>query len=353
MPDVQGIQKKKVAVLGASGYTGAELIRLLMRHSGVELVALTGDRQAGNPAEQVYPHLRDLDLPALQTMDSVNWSVVDVAFCCLPHGASQSIIPTIPEHVVIIDLSADFRLKDASTYAQWYGEEHAAPAMLENAVYGLSEIYRDAISAARLIACPGCYPTSVQLPLIPLLKEDQITADLLIIDAKSGVTGAGRSLKQNILFSEVNEGIGAYGIANHRHTPEIEQGLTAAASRHVAVTFTPHLVPMNRGILSTIYVGMDVGVTCDEIRDTLREAYRDAPFVTVCEVGSAIPTTHQVRGTNRCMIAVYPDRHTGRIIIVSVIDNLLKGASGQAVQNFNIRFGFDETTALDRIAIFP
>lgn len=347
-------KKIKVAVLGASGYTGAELIRLLDQHPGVELVALTGDSKAGQEAATVYPHLRGLGLPALSTVDSLDWSQIDAAFCCLPHSASQNIIPTIPmQNTVVIDLSADYRLKDAAVYEQWYHEAHRDPQNLKHAIYGLSELARNAISKAQLIACPGCYPTSVQLPLIPLLEKGLIDPKQIIVDAKSGVSGAGRSVKQGNLFSEVNEGIGAYGIGNHRHSPEIEQGLAGAAGEEVVISFTPHLVPMNRGILSTIYATLREDATVESVRAHLQETYKDAPFVTIAAEGEVPPTTHQVRGTNRCVIGIYADRRAKGVILVSVIDNLVKGASGQAVQNFNIRFGFEETAGLGRIALFP
>lgn len=342
---------KNVVVMGASGYTGVELLRLLLGHPEVEIAALTADSQAGQAPGAVFPHLRGLTLPDLIRPEEVNWDGVDAAFLCLPHGASQNVLAAIPQNVVVIDLSADYRLKDADVYEEWYGETHASPECLADAVYGLSEINREAIADARLIACPGCYPTAVQLPLVPLLQNSMITPDQLIIDAKSGVTGAGRSLKQGFLFAEANEGISAYGIGRHRHIPEIEQGLSEAAGRKVAVSFTPHLVPMNRGILATIYAHLDAGVTEDEIRAVLKTYYADAPFVDV--VGEPAPSTHQVRGSNRCLIGVYSDRQAGRVNIVSVIDNLIKGASGQAVQNFNIRFGFNETSGLPPIAQFP
>lgn len=344
--------KIRAVVLGASGYTGAELVRLLMAHRHVEIAALTGSSQAGQPIHAIYPHLRGLGLPDLITMEAVNWRGVDVAFCCLPHGASQKAVSAIPASVVVIDLSADFRLKDAKTYAEWYGE-HPAPEKLAEAVYAMPELNRAEIKNAQLIACPGCYPTASQLPLVPLLREGIIAADSIIIDAKSGVTGAGRSLKQSNLYTEVNEGIGAYAIGHHRHMPEIEQGLSQAAGKPVTISFTPHLVPMNRGILTTIYVGLASGKTVEDARKALRKAYEGEAFVTICDDKDAPPTTHQVRGSNRCMIALYPDRAKGRMIIVSVIDNLLKGASGQAVQNMNLRFGFPEAMGLEGAAIFP
>lgn len=346
-------KKINVAILGASGYTGAELLRLLEVHPHVRIAALTGDSKAGMAAAEVYPHLRGLGLPRLTTIESLDWTGIDAAFCCLPHGASQKAIPNIPAHVVVIDLSADYRLKDVAVYENWYREPHQDAARLAEAVYGLSELTREKIKSARLIACPGCYPTSIQLPLIPLLKAGLIDPQSIIADAKSGVSGAGRSAKQANLFTEVNEGIGAYGIGNHRHSPEIEQGLSHAAGEAVTLSFTPHLVPMNRGILSTIYATLQPGKTLADVRGTLARAYADEPFVTIAAEGEVPPTTHQVKGTNRCIIGAYADRRKGGIILVSVIDNLVKGASGQAVQNLNIRFGLEETAGLARIAQFP
>jgi len=342
----------RVAILGASGYTGAELIRFLLRHPRARIVALTGERAAGKPVADVFPHLAPYDLPALTKIADVDWSGVDFVFCGLPHGTTQEVIAGLPDHVRICDLSADFRLFDVQTYAQWYGHAHKAPALQENAVYGLSEITREAVAKARLVANPGCYPTASQLPLIPLLQAGLIEIDDIIIDAKSGVSGAGRDAKQGSLFTEVTEGIHPYGIASHRHAPEIEQGLSQAAGKDVLVAFTPHLMPMARGILATTYVKLKGSATADDLRDMLRNTYKDEPFVKVLADGVA-PQTRHVRASNLCLINVFADRLPGRAIIISAIDNLVKGASGQAIQNFNIMYGFEETLGLDLVPVFP
>lgn len=341
-------KKHSIAIIGASGYTGAELIRLLLNHPHVQIAALTGDTQAGKEIGEVYPHLRFKGLPKLVTLEQVDFSGIDVAFCCLPHGTTQTVIAGLPAHLKVIDLSADFRLADPALYAQWYGHAHQAVALQKEAVYGLTEINRAQVKTARLVANPGCYPTSASLPLIPLLKAGAIEKTGIIIDAKSGVTGAGRSAKQANLFTEINDGISAYGIGAHRHTPEIEQALGGA----VNVTFTPHLMPMNRGILSTIYVKLAAGNTAESLREILLKQYRDEAFVHVLPQG-AMPSTHQVRGTNDCVMGVFADRVAGQAIIVSVIDNLVKGASGQAVQNMNVMCGFAESTGLQLSAVFP
>jgi len=335
-----------IAILGASGYTGAELIHILLAHSHVSIKALTGDSSAGKDIAEVYPHLRFKDLPKLITIAQVDFAKIDLVFCCLPHGTSQPVIAKLPKHLKIIDLSADFRLADPALYKQWYGHGHQAVALQKEAVYGLTEIHRAQIKKARLIANPGCYPTSAQLPLIPLLKAKAILPGGIIIDAKSGVTGAGRKVAQNMLFTEIDGGINAYGIANHRHTPEIEQGLGTT------VTFTPHLMPMNRGILSTIYVKLAGKNTADDLRAILLKAYKNEPFVHILPEGIS-PSTHQVRGTNDCVIGVFADRIKGQAILVSVIDNLVKGASGQAVQNMNVMFDWPEETGLQLTALFP
>lgn len=342
----------RVAILGASGYTGAELVRLLSRHPSVRIAALTADRKAGQPLAAVFPHLGGLDLPDMVTVDQVDWSGVDVVFCGLPHGTTQEIIAALPRHLKVVDLSADFRLADVDTYAQWYGHAHKAPALQQEAVYGLTELAREQVRGARLVANPGCYPTAAQLPLIPLVRAGLIDADDIIIDAKSGVSGAGRAAKEGSLYCEVAEGIHAYGIAGHRHAPEIEQGLSQAAGRPVMVNFTPHLVPMSRGILDTIYVRTAKGATAADLRATLAEQYRGEAFVRVLPEGVA-PHTRHVRGSNACLINVFADRVPGRAIVCSVIDNLVKGASGQAVQNMNVMLGLAETAGLEQQPLFP
>jgi N-acetyl-gamma-glutamyl-phosphate reductase len=342
----------RVAILGASGYTGAELLRLLADHPHAEIAALTAERSAGKPVEAVFPHLAGRGLPGLVTNDAVDWSEVDLVFCALPHGTTQDVVAALPRHLRIVDLSADFRLANISTYAEWYGHPHRAPALQAEAVYGLTELARPAIGNARLVANPGCYPTSAQLPLVPLVREAQIDADDIVIDAKSGVTGAGRELKQASLYAEVAEGIHAYGVAGHRHAPEIEQGLSAAAGRKIVVNFTPHLMPMNRGILSTIYVRLANGAAVEDLRRTLERAYEGEHFVRVLPRGS-LPATRHVRGSNHCLIGLAADRVAGRAIVVAAIDNLVKGASGQAVQNMNVMLGLPETAGLGQQPLFP
>jgi N-acetyl-gamma-glutamyl-phosphate reductase len=343
--------KIKAAVLGASGYTGADMIRLAARHPEIELVALIAKGHVGQSLGQVFPHLASLDVPKLVASDAVDWKGIDVVFSGLPHGTAHEEIAKLPERVKVIDMSADFRLRDPATYAGWYGE-HSAPQMLEEAVYGLTEHYRDEIAGARLVACPGCYPTAVLLALLPLAKAKLMASEDIIIDAKSGVSGAGRSLKQNMLFSEAGEGLSPYGIANHRHVPEIEQELSRVLGKTVKINFTPHLVPMSRGELCTSYVRLAGRSKAADLRKALLEAYAASPFVRV--VGeSVIPATQHVRGSNYCHIGVFADRLEGRAIVVSAIDNLVKGSAGQALQNFNLMYGFDETLGLEQLPLFP
>jgi N-acetyl-gamma-glutamyl-phosphate reductase len=344
--------KARIAILGASGYTGVELLRLLAQHPHAEIVALTADRQAGKPIGSVFPHLAIRQLPNLVTIGEVAWDAVDVVFCGLPHGTTQEVISGLPKHLKVLDLSADFRLADPQTYAEWYGHEHRAVELQREAVYGLTEINRDSIAKARLVAVPGCYPTCAQLPLIPLLKAGLIEADDIVIDAKSGVSGAGRAAKEASLFCEVSEGIAAYGVAHHRHMPEIDQGLSRAAGRPVIASFTPHLMPMNRGILSTIYVRTTKGATANDLRATLEQAYAGEAFVHVLPAGR-MPSTHDVRGSNLALIGLTPDRQPHRVILVAAIDNLVKGASGQAVQDMNAMLGLPETMGLEQGPLFP
>src|SRR5262249_35789824 len=295
----------------------------------------TADRQAGKPVSVVFPHLAIRKLPKLVAIHEVDWSKIDLVFCCLPHATTQEVVAKLPRHLKVVDLSADFRLTDPEASAEWYGHPHEVRERKREAVYGLTEIWRPAIANARLVAVPGCYPTGAQLPLVPLIKAAVIDADDIVIDAKSGVTGAGRSPKETSLFAEVSEGINAYGVASHRHMPEIEQGLSAAAGRPIKASFTPHLMPMNRGILSTIYVRYANGATLGDLRRVLESAYEGEPFVHVLPDGM-LPSTHHVRGSNLCLIGLSKDRLSGRAILVSAIDNLVKGASGQAVQNMNV-----------------
>jgi N-acetyl-gamma-glutamyl-phosphate reductase len=342
----------KAALLGASGYTGADLIRLAVRHPSIELVALVAKGHAGQPLAQVFPHLASLDLPPLVMSDHVDWSGIDVVFGGLPHGTSHEEIGKLPERIRVVDMSADFRLRDPGVYAEWYGNKHSAPKLLKDAAYGLTEHNRDAIAKARIVACPGCYPTAVLLALLPLARGKLITAEDIIIDAKSGVSGAGRTLKQNILFSEAGEGLSPYGIGNHRHVPEIEQELGRTAGAQVRINFTPHLAPMSRGELCTAYVKLAGKASAADLRVALNKAYKDAGFVRVVEEGT-IPATQHVRGSNYCHIGVFEDRLPGRAIVVSAIDNLVKGSAGQALQDFNLMFGFDETTGLEQLPLFP
>ena len=344
--------KIRVGILGASGYTGGELLRLLACHSGMEVAALSAERRAGLPLAQVFPHLATLKVPDLIKIDQVDYAALDVVFCCLPHGTTQEVIAGLPNHLKIVDLSADFRLSDPAEYAEWYGHEHRALALQKEAVYGLTELKRAEITAARLVANPGCYPTGPQLALAPLLAAKQINPEGIIIDAKSGVTGAGREPKAINLFAEVGEGVHAYGVANHRHAPEIDQGLSEAAGAPVQVSFTPHLMPMNRGILASIYVRLAEGVTIADLRNKLQQSYDQEPFVHVVPEGVS-PATRDVRGSNHCLIGLFADRLAGRAILLTAIDNLVKGASGQALQNMNLMCGLAETTGLEQAPLFP
>jgi N-acetyl-gamma-glutamyl-phosphate reductase len=350
-------QKAKIGVLGASGYTGAELVRLLLRHPGVEIALLTADRRAGQEMRDVFPQFSPYGLPKLVSIEGLDWAGagLDLVFCALPHGTTQKVIKEVlakARGVKVVDLSADFRLADLAAYARWYGHAHQAPELQPEAVYGLVEVYRERIKGARLVANPGCYTTCAQLALIPLLAAKAIDADEIVIDAKSGMTGAGRAAKEEMLFSEVTEGIHAYGVGHHRHMAELDQEFTRAAGREVVVSFTPHLVPMNRGILSTIYVRGQGDSRPEELHALLLKHYMNEPFVHVLPFGT-MPQTRHVRGSNLTFIGVVKDRIAGRAIIGAALDNLVKGASGQAVQNMNLMLGFPEATGLEQVALFP
>ena len=348
----------RAALLGASGYTGADALRLLAGHPQVEIALLSAHSHAGRPLRQIHPHLAGLNLPdpvSLEAIPDAAWDGVDVVFSCLPHGVGQDMLARLAARSApprIVDLSADFRLRDADLYARWYGRRHAAPELQAQAVYGLSECRRAEIEQAYLVACPGCYPTAVLASLLPLASAQAIRLDDIVIDAKSGVSGVGRAVKESNLFAEVAEGTHPYAIANHRHAPEIEQELSRAAGRQVIVSFTPHLLPMNRGELTTSYVVLAPGFQAADLRARLQEFYRDAAFVRCLEEGE-IPATRHVRGSNFCHIGVFADRVPGRAIVVAALDNLVKGSSGQAVQNMNLMFGLDESEGLRALPLFP
>ncbi|OAG27375.1 N-acetyl-gamma-glutamyl-phosphate reductase [Thermodesulfatator autotrophicus] len=344
----------KVAIVGATGYTGLELLRILANHPEVEVVSVTSREKAGQKIKDVFPfEARFADL-VFEKPDVENIAPrVDLVFLCVPHGAAAITAKAFLEAgVKVIDLSADFRLKDSQVYENWYKTTHPCPEIIEQAVYGLPEVYREEIKKSSLVANPGCYPTASLLPLIPLLKEGLIEPQSIIIDAKSGVSGAGRSAKLRLIFCEVNEDFCAYNVAMHRHTPEIEQELNLAAGSSFSINFTTHLVPMSRGILATSYASVKEGVTEKDLRGALSGAYSKEPFVKVLEEGQ-YPQTAHVKGTNLCVIGLKLDSRTRRAIIISAIDNLVKGASGQAVQNMNIMAGFSETIALETRPLFP
>ncbi|MGD9828275.1 MAG: N-acetyl-gamma-glutamyl-phosphate reductase [Hyphomicrobiaceae bacterium] len=345
-------KRVRVAVIGASGYTGADFIRLALRHPGIEIVSLIAKSHAGKAMDDVFPHLAGLGLPALVSEEDADWSGVDTVVCGLPHGTAHQIIARLPQRVKVVDMSADFRLRDTRTYAEWYGLEHGAPELLAEAVYGLTEHYAEAIARTRLVACPGCYPTATLLALLPLVANRLVDAEDLVIDAKSGVSGAGRALKQNTLFSEAGEGMSPYSVAKHRHAPEIEQEIGRAWGAPVTVNFTPHLVPMSRGELCTCYVRLVGKTGADDLRAALVAAYRDKPFIRVLAAGK-MPATQNVRGSNYVEIAVFADRIKGRAIVISALDNLVKGSAGQAMQNFNLMHGWPEATAVEQLPLFP
>lgn len=353
----------RVGIIGATGYTGIDLVRLLTAHPQAEIVWVTSESYKGQKLSDVYPHLARV---ADQTCSELNLKKlvpqVDAVFIALPNGMAMTLAPAIVDAgKKVIDLGADYRLADSAVYKKWYGDAHSSVKILKDAVYGLPELHRDKIKKASVVGNPGCYPTASILGLAPLVKDNLIDLDSIIIDAKSGVSGAGRSLTIATHYTEANEAISAYKVGGtHRHTPEIEQELSGVAGKKILLTFTPHLTPMTRGILATIYAARRVAVgdlkkksaqlTISQLEAAYKAFYKDSPFV---RIQKELPTTKQVAGTNYCDIAIRMDEATQRIIILSVIDNLVKGAAGQAVQNFNLMFGLPETTGLTQTALYP
>ncbi|MFK5925835.1 MAG: N-acetyl-gamma-glutamyl-phosphate reductase [Desulfuromusa sp.] len=343
----------KVAVVGASGYTGVELLRILVGHPEIEICCVTSRQYEGTPVNQVFPSLSSFCDLLCEPLDVAAIAErADLIFTALPHKSAMEVVPDfLAAGCKVIDLSADYRLKDKNIYEQWY-QTHSSPELFAEAVYGLPELYADQLRSARLIANPGCYPTSVILALAPLLEKHLIDPQSLIVDSKSGVSGAGRGVKLGSLFCEVNEGFKAYGIASHRHTPEIEQELTRLANGSIRLSFTPHLLPVNRGILSTCYADLLEDKSTEELINLYRQRYATENFVRIMP-GEQLPNIAYVRGTNFCDIGLVSDQHTGRVIVISAIDNLVKGAAGQAVQNMNIRCGFHQALGLGIVPTFP
>jgi N-acetyl-gamma-glutamyl-phosphate reductase len=339
----------RIAILGASGYTGAELVRLIATHPKMEIVALSADRKAGMAMAEVFPFLRHLTLPRLQKIDEIDFSQVDLAFCALPHATTQVVVSALPRDLKIVDLSADFRLRDVAEYEKWYGQPHTAPDLQREAVYGLTEFYREDIRAARLVAGTGCNAAAGQYALRPLIAAGVIDLDSILIDLKAGVSGAGRSLKENLLYAELSGGTHTYSAGGkHRHLGEFDQEFSKIAGRPVHVQFTPHLLPMNRGILETVYVKGDPAT----VHATLAAAYAEEVFIQVLPFGT-LPSTRDIAGSNYCHIGVIGDRIPGRAVVVAVLDNLTKGSSGQAIQNANLMLGIEETAGLMLAPMFP
>ena len=339
----------KISILGASGYTGAELIRIITNHPEMEIEVLAAHSKAGLRVDKVFPHLRSLELPTLIKIEDIDYSNIDLCICALPHKTSQEVIKRIPTDLRIIDLSADFRLQNADDYERWYGNAHQALEVQDEAVYGLTEFYRQEISGARVVAGTGCNAATGQYILRPLVEKGIIDLENIILDLKCAVSGAGRSLKENLLHSELSEGTNAYSVGGvHRHLGEFDQELSKIAGRAINIQFTPHLIPANRGILATAYVNGNY----QEVREVLSQRYENEHFIHILPSGET-PSTHHVRGSNECHIGIVSDRIENRCIIVAALDNLTKGSSGQAVQNANLMLGIDETVGLSLVPLFP
>ena len=337
----------KVGIVNVTGYSGAELARLLCRHSEVELVSVTGRSQAGRQVGEVFPHLRRIDMTITAEVDCA----VDVVFSALPHAASAEIVgPLHQDGVRCIDISADFRLKNLAEYESWYQVEHPYPGLIEEAVYGLPELHREEIAKTRLVANPGCFPTGAILGLAPAVQEVLIEPRV-VVDSKTGISGAGRTAKMEFGFSELNDTTSAYGLAGHRHTPEMTQELSALSpDGAVAVTFVPHLVPMTRGILTTCYGVLRGGVSGERVSELYRDYYEGEPFVSVVPNS---PTTKQTWGNNDLLVCPTVSERTGTLVVVTALDNLVKGAAGAGVQNMNVMLGLPETMGLEHPAVYP
>jgi N-acetyl-gamma-glutamyl-phosphate reductase len=345
--------KTKVGIVGATGYTGLELLRLLLHHPQVEVTALTSQKYAGVSIDQVFPSLmKHLDLKCEELLVDQISKKIDFIFTAVPHKTAMEIVPIFyRQGKRVVDLSADFRFKDAGVYEKWY-QKHTSADLLSESVYGLPELYRGKIRNAKIVGNPGCYPTGALIGLIPLVKKGMVSLDGIVVDSKSGVSGAGRDVVLESLFCEVNEGVKAYKIFAHRHTPEIDQELSQVARKEIRVTFVPHLIPMDRGILSTLYVRLKKKMKTDELLNAFHDFYRGEPFIRIYPKGK-LPNTKDVRGSNFCDIGVKVNESDGRTVIVTAIDNLVKGASGEAVQNMNIMLGYPETMGLEVLPLAP
>lgn len=339
----------RIAILGASGYTGAELVRLIASHPTMQIVALSGDRKAGMAMGEVFPFLAHMKLPSLTRIEDIDFSTVDLAFCALPHATSQAVIAALPRDLKVVDLSADFRLRDTAEYEKWYGKPHLAPDLQAEAVYGLTEFYRADIARARLVAGTGCNAATGQYAVRPLIEAGVIDLDHIIMDLKAGVSGAGRALKENLLHAELSGGTHPYSAGGtHRHLGEFDQEFSKLAGRPVRIQFTPHLMPFNRGILATVYLHGEAGA----IHKALADRYAPEPFLHVLPMGQ-LPSTRSIAGSNFVHLGVVADRIAGRTIVVAALDNLTKGSSGQAIQNANLMLGLDETAGLMLAPVFP
>jgi N-acetyl-gamma-glutamyl-phosphate reductase len=342
------MDKARVAILGASGYVGAELVRLLATHPRFEIAALCAERRAGEAMAAVFPHLRHLRLPRLARIEDTDFAGLDLVFCALPHATTQEVVARLPRSLRVVDTSADFRLADPAVYERWYGRPHQAPELQAEAAYGLPEHNREAIRTARIVAATGCNAAAGNLAVLPLLAAGLVDPDDIVIDLLAGVSGAGRGAKEGMLHAEVSEGVHPYAVTGHRHSAEFEQEMSRVAGRPVSPSFMPHLMPQNRGILATIHLRGDAGAC----HAALSAAYEAEPFMVVLPLGEA-PATRHVRGSNYCHLGVVADRVPGRVVVFSAIDNLVKGAAGMAVQCANIALGYPETEGLLAAPVFP